>query len=134
MLTEEKLAELERLDAERTQGEWCVDGFHTSAVIVLAGGEYREWLRVANTDTEHHPNPNWYQDTQFIAALANAFPDLLSRARDAERYEKALAVARRVFLFDLRRMRVFGEHYNQAVVDAGDQVSAALSQGNGGGE
>lgn len=77
----EMIAELERLTAERTQGERAVDGFHTSAVIVRAGDK---WQNVADADTDSRPNQNWYADAQFIAASGRFLPRLLALAKEAQ--------------------------------------------------
>lgn len=77
---EAMLAELERLNAERTQGlRIAVDGFSTDAVICEVAE--KKWQRVAVCDSEHFPNPNWYNDAQFFSAAANAMPRLLTLAR-----------------------------------------------------
>lgn len=91
--------DLEALEASnnaRTQGEWCVDGFHTSAVIVLESDSkgYREWMRVVETDSEHYPNPNWHSDAAFVAAAANNMSALIALARRSADLERERDLAR----------------------------------------
>lgn len=89
------LAELERLDESRIQGLWTTQG---ACVISLeaptpADQPYgREPLTIADCDMDSRIGYDLraVPTAEFIAALANAAPSLLSRVRDAERCEKAL--------------------------------------------
>lgn len=104
-MTPEQIAELERLDKERTQGEWFTAdwsdyGDNTTTVEtrspeILRPGQSSIWsggiakTRVADTSEGDNPIP----DAAFIAALANAAPALLA---DWRRMREALEEIARV--------------------------------------
>ena len=47
---------------------------------------------------------------------------------EIERLREALTICDRVLHFNLRKMIIFGDDYNQAVKDAADAASSALQQ------
>lgn len=77
------IAELERLNAERTQGEWSAVGLYR---IHIAPAKQQR-ASDAVVDTMHR------RDTPFIAAAANALPRLLALAKAGIEAQSARARA-----------------------------------------
>lgn len=64
-----RLEELEKLNAERTQGEWC--NIELESLTASLGNSFN--------------GPTTFEDCQFIAAMANNASALLKVARAAEK-------------------------------------------------
>lgn len=139
-MTPEQIAELERLDKERTQGEWFTAdwsdyGDNTTTVEtrspeILRPGQSSIWpggiakTRVADTSEGDNPIP----DAAFIAALANAAPALLS---DWKRMREALEFYRDNFVKHYKRGPTGLDHSTwkptEALLDdCGERALAAL--------
>lgn len=76
-MTPEELDELERRDKAATRGPWWIELSRDEKLPLL---KYR-WDDVPTWIAEASNRENNRNDFDFIAALRNAFPDLLSLAR-----------------------------------------------------
>lgn len=79
------LAELERLYAASTQGEWVYDGFG-NIVVHFTGPDDDdiEMFRVHAASKSGYLPPGKDADLGFVLALHNAFPALAARVRELE--------------------------------------------------
>jgi hypothetical protein len=82
-LTLEQIADLRRLEAAATQGEWHVNRGSNGAFFIIAD-HLPGWRALIDNDNE------------FIAAFRNAAPALLDAAEETARLRKIEAAARKV--------------------------------------
>jgi hypothetical protein len=107
------LDELERLEREATAGPWRVNTFHPNSVL----SESRRCLAKCIS----FASPGGEEDAALIAALRNAAPALIARARRADELEAVLPA-----LIDLLKTRIADMEARHDNPNSEDYDSGAL--------